>query len=319
MAGEKTKLGITKFFGAYFRYFPKLILTNLLFAVPFLLFSFLFYCLGQILNFSNVVTLSLTVIPLMPFFAGVTLVTRNMVRGDEKIPVFSLFVKGIKDNWLKFLIHGVIMYAAILISYFSIVLYANLAQQNSMFYAVMVLCIIIAVLFLFIFYNIPLMTVTFDISMKDIYKNCALMSLGELKNNLLASLGNFLLMIFCLSFLIFSGTSLWVIILTLIFTAFLVPATMSFIINYAEYNNMMTLLLSKEQKKAEIEKEMLYQKNPALKKQDEAKKFRDDFADVVIDESENGDEYIFHNGKMIKRSVLINQMKNFGDSVEEEK
>lgn len=319
MTGEKSKLGITKFFGAYFRSFPKLILTNLLFAVPFLIFFSLFYLLGQALNFLNVITLALTAIPLMPFYAGVTLVTRNMVREDKEIPVFSLLIKGIKDNWLRFLIHGVIMYAAILLSYFSITLYYNMAQSNSFFFVIMVLCIIIAVVFLFMFYNIPLMTVTFDLSMKDIYKNCALMSFGELKSNLLATAGVFLLALFCLSFLVFSGTSLIVVILTLVFTAFLVPATMSFIINYAEYKGMMTLLLTKERKKSEIEREMLYQKNPALRKQDEAKKFKDDFADVVLDESDNGDEYIFHNGKMIKRSMLINQMKEYGDSIEKKK
>ncbi|MDD5796601.1 MAG: DUF624 domain-containing protein [Oscillospiraceae bacterium] len=316
MTEVKSKLGITKFFTAYFRNFSKLIFTNVLFAVPALVFSSLCYTLGKALGFLNIITLSVSVIPLMPFFAGVTLVTRNMVRGDENVPVFSTFIRGIKENWLRFLVHGVVMYAAIMMSYFSIVLYYNLANQNSMFYAIMVLCIIISIIFVFTFFNLPLMTVTFDISMKAIYKNCVLMSLGELKSNFLAALGVFLLGIFCLSFLILSGSSLWVVILTLLFGLFLVPSSMSFIINYAEYKGMMTLLLSKEQKKAELEKEIMYQKNPALKKQEEARKFRDDFADVIIDDNGNDDEYIFHNGKMVKRSVLIKQMKAAGEVID---
>ena len=254
----------------------------------------------------------------MPLYAGVTLVTRNMVRGDEQIPLLPTFLKGIKENWLRFLIHGVVMYFALLMSYFSITLYWNIAHQNGMFYVVMVLCVIISIVFLFTFYNLPLMTVTFDMPLKNIYKNCFLMSFGELKSNLLASLGVFLLGIFCLSFLIFSGTSLWVIVLTLIFTAFLIPGTMSFIINYSEYKGMMSLLVAKEEKKAKLEKEILYQKNPALKKQEEARQFRDDFADVVIDENDNTDEYIFHNGKMVKKSVLIKQLKEAGKVIGEE-
>ncbi len=313
---EKTKLGITKFFTAYFKNFSKIIYANVIFAVPLVIFFMLFYFLGQAINFKNIIILCLTVIFVMPFYAGLTLVTRNMVRGDDYIPVFKTFLKGIKENGLIFLLHGAVLYCAILFSYFSIMLYGNLAQQNTMFYAVMILCIIVSILFLFMFFNLPLMTVTFDISIKDTYKNCALMTFGEIKNNFLALIGVFLLGIFCLSFLIVSGTALWVIILTILFVVCLVPASMSFIINYAEYKDMMNLLVSKEQRKHEIEREILYKKNPNLKKQDEARKFRDDFSDVVIDENEDGDEYIFHNGKMVKRSVLIKQMKAAGEIID---
>lgn len=314
---EKTKLGITKFLTAYFKNFVKLIYANVIFAVPLVLFFTLFYFLGQAINFTNIIILCLTVIPVMPFYAGITLVTRNMVRGDDYIPVFTTFLKGVKENGLRFLLHGVVLYCAILFSYFSISLYGNIARQNPMFYAVMIICIIVSILFLFMFFNLPLMTVTFDISIKDTYKNCALMTFGEIKNNFLAVLGVFLLGIFCLSLLIFSSTDLWVIVLTILFVVCLIPGSMSFIINYAEYKDMMNLLVSKEQKKQEIEREILYKKNPNLKKQDEARKFRDDFSDLEIDESKDGDEYIFHNGKMIKRSVLIKQLKAAGEVINE--
>lgn len=312
---EQRKLGITKFCGALFKNFPKLLLTNILFAVPFALFSVGFYFLSMNFKLYSIMIMLLTVIPVMPFFAGVTLVSRNMVRGDSQIPVFSTFLHGIKENGLKFLLHGLALYAAILFSYFSITMYANMGSQNVMFYSVMAISIIISVLFLFIFFNLPLMTVTFDLSVKDIYKNCALMSFGELKNNFLALIGVVLLGVFCLSFLLFSGTALWVIILTIVFIYLLIPAVMSFIINYAVYKDMMTLLVSKEDKKKELEKEILYKKNPNLKKQEEAQKFNEDFADIEIDETANGDEYIFHNGKMIKRSLLIKQKKEAGETL----
>lgn len=313
---SKTKLGITKFFTAYFKNFVKIMYANVIFAVPLIIFFMLFYFLGQAINFNNIIILCLTVIPVMPFYAGLTLVTRNMVRGDKYIPVFTTFLTGIKENGLKFLLHGVVLYFAILFSYFSISLYGNIASQNSIFYAVMGLCIIVSILFLFMFFNLPLMTVTFDISIKDTYKNCALMSFGEIKNNFLAAIGVFLLGIFCLSFLIVSGTAIWVVVLTILFVVCLIPASMSFIINYAEYKDMMNLLVSKEQKKQELEKEILYKKNPNLKKQEEARKFQEDFSDLEIDETKDGDEYIFHNGKMVKRSVLIKQMKAAGEIID---
>ncbi len=315
---EKQRLGITRFCGLLFKSFPKLLLTNILFAVPFALFSVAFYMLGNALHFLNIITLSLTVIPIMPFFAGVTLVTRNIVRGDKYVPVISTFFHGIKENGLKFLLHGVVLYFAIIFSYFSITMYANLGSQNVMFYSVMAISIIISLLFLFVFFNLPLMTVTFDLSIKDVYKNCALMSFGELKNNFLAAIGVLLLGVFCLSFLLFSGTALWVIILTAVFIYLLIPSVMSFIVNYAIYKDMMTLLVSKEDRKKQVEKEILYKKNPNLKKQEEAQKLKEDFSNIKIDESGNGDEYIFYNGKMIKRSLLIKQMKEAGEALGKE-
>ena len=312
---EQRKLGITKFFGALFKSFPKLLLTNILFAVPFALFSVGIYYLQFAVSFYGILILALTVIPLMPFFAGVTMVTRNLVRGDNDVPVISTFFRGIKENGLRFLLHGVALYCAIIFSYFSITLYANLGSQNVMFYSAMAISIIISVIFLFIFFNLPLMTVTFDLSIKDIYRNCGLMSFGELKNNFLSLIGVLLLGVFCLSFLMFSGTALWVIILTLVFVYLLIPSVMSFIINYAIYKGMMSLLVAKEERQKAIEKEMLYKKNPNLKKQEEAKQFNEDFADVEIDENANGDEYIFHNGKMIKRSTLIKQKKEAGETL----
>lgn len=316
---EQKKLAITKLFGVLFKNLPKLLLTNLLFAVPFAVFSILFYYLGTVLNFLNIIILSLIVIPVMPFYAGVTMVTRNILRNDKNIPVVSIFFTGIKENGLKFFIHGIVLYVAILFSYFSITLYANFGSQNPMFYSIMALSIVISIAFLFIFFNLPLMTVTFDLSLKDIYKNCALMSFGELKNNFFALLSVFLLGIFCLSFLIVSGTALWVIILTVIFVYLLIPSVASFLINYTIYKDMVSLLVAKEERKKEVEKEILYKKNPALKKQEEHKKLKEDladFADMEIDENGNGDEYIFHKGKMIKRSLLIKQMKEAGEPVE---
>ena len=78
---------------------------------------------------------------------------------------------------------------------------------------------------------------------------------------------------------------------------------------------MMSLLVSKEERQKAIEKEMLYKKNPNLKKQEEAKQINEDLADVENDENANGDEYFFHNGKMIKRSTLIKQKKEAGETL----
>ena len=71
------------------------------------------------------VILSVLLIALIfPFYSGVVLVSRNLARGDEDVKVFSDFIKGVKENFSKFLLYGVILAFVTLFSYFSISVYA---------------------------------------------------------------------------------------------------------------------------------------------------------------------------------------------------
>ena len=183
MASEKNAVALTGFFSSLFHNLPRLLLTNVLFALPFAVIFGIFFLINTLTGINSMFIYFLTIIPLFPSYAGVTQVTSHMVRGEENVDVFSNFIGGIKENLLRFLIHGVVMYAAVFISYYSIVLYLGLGSKNGMFYVPLVICILIAIFFLFMFFYVPPMTVTFDIKMKDIYKNSALMTIGELKQS----------------------------------------------------------------------------------------------------------------------------------------
>ncbi len=208
MAGKKAKFALTDFFNNLFNNFGKIVFTNLLFAVPLAVLVTAFYFLDSALKLNGYFILMLSIIPLSPFFAGVTLVTTRLARGKENVDVFKTFIEGIKNNWKRFLIHGVITYFAVIFSYFSIRLYSALISQPNadsfflvMLYVCLIISIIIAVAFLFIFFYVPSMTVTFDLSLKNIYKNSALMSFGELKHNIIATFGLFIIVLFALQFL----------------------------------------------------------------------------------------------------------------------
>ncbi|WP_440454090.1 DUF624 domain-containing protein, partial [Ruminococcus intestinalis] len=199
MAGKKAKFALTDFFNNLFNNFGKIVFTNLLFAVPLAVLVTAFYFLDSALKLNGYFILMLSIIPLSPFFAGVTLVTSRLARGKENVDVFKTFIEAIKNNWKRFLIHGVITYFAVIFSYFSIRLYSALISQPNadsfflvMLYVCLIISIIIAVAFLFIFFYVPSMTVTFDLSLKNIYKNSALMSFGELKHNIIATFGLFI-------------------------------------------------------------------------------------------------------------------------------
>ena len=104
------------------------------------------------------------------------------------------------------------------------------------------------------------MTVTFDLSLKNIYKNSALMSFGELKHNIIATFGLFVIVLFCATILIFVGntdSSIALIITTAILMFVLVPALASYVINASVYPGMYNLMTEKRKKRSKkIDKKM---------------------------------------------------------------
>ena len=319
MAKEKSSVALTNFISKLFSNTPKLLLTNLLFAVPFAVFFAIFYFINVITNIDSNFILFLTAIPLFPFYAGVTQVTSHMVRGEENVNVISNFISGIKENFLRFLVHGVVFYGAIFFSYYSIVLYSSFAKTSKVFYAFLGLCIIISIFFLFVFYYVPPMTVTFDISMKNIYRNSALMSFGELKQNFLATFGILILTFVCATVLLCCQSALALIIATILIALLILPSFLSYIINSAVYKNMYSMIVSKNEKSQAIDKKMENRRNGQFidyEEESEKPSIEQDFSDVDIDESKDGDEYIYYKGKMIKRSVLL-KLKKEAENKEE--
>lgn len=314
MANQKKTLAnsLSDLFTNLFHNFSKLMLTNLLFAVPFAVFFGIFWFINYIFGLNSNIIIFLTVIPLFPFYAGVVQITAHMIRGEENVKVFENFVLGVKENFLRFLIHGVVFYGAIFFGYSSITLYSALGKENGMFYTLLAISIIITIVFLFMFYYVPSMTVTFDISMKHIYKNSALMSFGELKSNIIATFGVLVIGLLCATILFCCYYPIAIIIATIILTLFFVPAIMSYIINSAIYKPMYRLIVNKSDNSKTIDKKIENRKKGQFFDDfsEPQPDISEDFSDIDIDESADGDEYIYYNGKMVKRSVLINHKKN---------
>lgn len=308
---ENTKLGITRFFTGYIKNFHKLIFANLLFAVPLLLFGALFYYINKVTGINLSFITFAPVIFVFPFFSGITLITREIVRGKEKISAFKLFFKGIKENALRFLVHGIVFYLAIFFCYSSVTLYFSMARTNGFFYFPFGIAVIISIAMLFILYNIPVMTVTFDLSMKNIYKNSALMAFGEIKNNFFVTLGLFLMFIAGATFFLAAPDVTAKIIVTLAFSTLIVPSTASYIMNFFVYKDMEIVIAGGDNKSKEIKKKIAEKEQKAVKKEE-----RLDFSALDLDEKKDGDEYLYFNGKMIRRRVLI-EMKKQQESADE--
>jgi hypothetical protein len=167
------------------------------------------------------------------------------------------------------------------------------------------------VLFLFAFFYLPAMTVTFDLSMKHIYKNSLLMTFGELKHNLLATFGLFVLVLVCATVLFCCTNEILLLIISAILVMFFLPSIGSYIINSAIYKEMYSMIVNSKKKTAEIDRKIENRRQGKFYDDEPQKPFvPDEFSEIDVDDTKDGDEYIFYNGKMVKRSVLLKQKQN---------
>ena len=308
---KKNTLPIAAVFTNLFHNIPRLIFTNLIFAVPLGAFTALFWFLSSLLPLSESqapLIVLLAVIPVFPFYAGVVKVTAKMTVDEEKVPVFSNFFSGVKDNFLRFLVHGLLLYVIVVFSFVSISLYMRLIASNSVFIGPLIISIIIMLLFVFMFFYVPAMTVTFDIPMRYIYKNSFLMSYGEIKKNIIGLLGVLLLLIISTTFLIACyGSPVAVVVVTIVLAALVIPAISAFIIHSAVYERMCEMITDKSVQTQAVNAvnakmvETRNKRNPVEVKDE----FMSSIKEFEVDESLSDDEYVYFNGKMMKKGVIM--------------
>lgn len=302
-SSPKETLPVAAFFSNLLHNLPRLMLTNLLFAVPAGAFSALFWLLSRLTpanSLLRVIVLLLAVIPVFPFYAGVVKVTAKMAAGEEKVPVPACFFGAVRDNLPQFLLHGAVFYAVTVFSYVSLSMYIGLIGQNLLFTAPLVITGLIILLFVFMFFYIPAMTVTYAIPVKYIYKNSLLMSYGELKNNLTALVGLFFLMVLATTCLMACyGSRVAVVIVTVILAAVFVPALAAFIIHSAVFEKMCRMI---DEKGAQTLPQADRQQDSP--QQDDSEAFRRAVRTFELDETLPDDAYVYFNGKMVRAGAV---------------
>ena len=305
MASERKKFTFENLVSIYFRKLHKIILTNLLFAVPFGIVGYLLHLIGNSLGSILSIVITTLVIPICyPLYAGVTLVTRNIGRGED-VNVFETFINGVKDNYKQFLLHSIILYFVFTIGIFSFSFYSGMAKVlGGTMYILLAAMVLIALWLLFMYLYIPLMTVTFELSEKDILKNSALMAVGELKVNFVSLFSVAILTAICATPLLFCGGNyIAILIVTIAVLGLIYPASFSLISNFFIQENMMMMITGKadlihdrkstEEKLAELKNDTMY-----------------NFSDIDVEKvKKSNDDFIFHNGKMIKRDILLQMIE----------
>jgi uncharacterized membrane protein YesL len=305
MSEERKKLTFENMVSLYFRNLHKIIFANILFVAPFALVGFVLYFLTKGLGYvPSLVLTMLTVVICYPLQAGVSKVTRNIAQG-KKVKVFTSFADSVLNNYKQFLVHSIILYFILTIGVFSFTFYSSMARLvGGTMIVLLVAMILIAVWILFMFFYIPLMTVTFELPVKDIYKNSALMAIGELKTNFATFFALMILTAICGTPVLLSGASpVLIIIMTAIMLGLFYPASYTYVSSYFIRGNMMMLLTGKGD-----------ELHPTKSAEERLKKLRqeneDELQGLDIEKvRKSKEEYIFHNGKMMKRAVVLNMLE----------
>lgn len=282
-----------QFFNIYFKKFKYILLSNILFFVYILLTAAVEYVLYALLGGLNIFVLALSIIFLNPFFAGIALVSRYIYI-DKEFSVTEAFFRGVKENWKKSLIHGIILYAVFIVSYLSISMYYSGTKVSSLFWVPLIITAVIALFVLFSSYYANIMTVTMDIRLRDIYRNCALFSFGEIKNNLLTTVALLIFSAIIFTICIIAFDPILLLIIGAVLTALIIPSTVQYIITFYVYDDMVAVL------DKSLKDDGSNKKNTA----DKISLDNDDLEEISKFVPEGEDEYIFHNGRMIKRSIV---------------
>lgn len=310
MESERKRLRFEVLLERYFTNFHRILLTNLLFAVPSAVVFAAIYFLNTALFNGGIVTpvAMLAIIPLFPFFSGVVMVCRNIARGDSDVAVVKTFFTAVKSNFWQFLLHGVLIYLAAALSFLAISFYISIVKVSWFFYVLLFFALIIALFMLYTAFYIPLMSITYDLPLKYVYKNSFLMSFGEFKNNLFATLALAVVFGICFTATAFLGSETVLLIVMAALWALFVPATCAFMIVFFIYDGMTSIIRDKEELSRElsdsIEKSMS-QQNAGQASQT----LEEDFSDLDPATLKDTDDYIFYKGRMVKQSTLLRKIK----------
>lgn len=262
--------------------FGKLMLANLLFcafAIPILVLMFVFnsFVVGITRNWmiANFVTFLPFILLFYPL-AGLTYLTQCFIR---RKPVFVAtdFFRVIKETWKVCTIHAIVSYFVGFSLVNSLTYYLGEAANNSFMLFFVVFCLVAIVLYFSAQYYIMQMIVCMDLPYINILKNGIFFVLAGIIRNILVTLVLGAVWYFVVTFFTFAeGVFFGVLILLCGF-----PAISSYTCNFVTYEYLYGYLIQ-----------------PALKK-----KMEEDAVRLAEEEANQvKSEYIFENGRLIKRS-----------------
>lgn len=275
----------------FFTKLPKLLLAELMFVLPLSISVGAFALIGTLLGFNNILIWGLGIIPTFPLYAGLTMIIRKISVEKADINIFKVFFTAVKDNFKRFLIHGLYTYAIISCSFFAILYYYSLAKTDITFGYILTLYVIFIFILICTLFYLPIMTVTYELKLSDIYKNSFLLVFGKILKNLIT---------FALILIISAATFLAILYSEGVFLVISIALT---ILLYPLITSYITItLISKPLQDSvgsfvDIDDEFDSQEEAKIEQQ-------------AIENANATDDYVFVNGRMVKNTNKINSDNN---------
>ncbi len=180
---------------------------------------------------------------------GATYILRSMVRG-EPVFLFSDYFYAVKRNFKQGFWLGLIDVIIISLLFFDLAYFWNMVGSfwlNVGFYAVCAMMI----LYFFMRFYLYLMLVTFDLSLKKLFKNALIFTTLGIKRNLMATLGMIILVAF--NVVLMAVMAPINIVLPFIMPAFYLLSFCAFCSTYAAYPVIERYMIEPYENKAEEE------------------------------------------------------------------
>lgn len=192
------------FFELFFGHFSKLVTVNFVYFITMLP---LFFGIMLSINFSqwpfkftgDIVGMILIVVSIFtsfPMTAGFTFVIRNMQRREHAWIIRDMF-KHAKANYKKAAINGAVQLVVYFLMYVAYITYRYNIGGTTGFMLSWII-VMISIIFIWMQYYMNLMIVTFDLTLKQIYKNALIFAIAKLPANLLITVICIALIFLCM-------------------------------------------------------------------------------------------------------------------------
>ncbi len=284
------------FFKLYFLNFKTMFLGNVFFSVPLIICGGIVYGISLFIRQSENLWFLGLIIPLVyPFFSGVTQITKDVVNSRQKsVSAWQSFRKGLKNNYKYFILYGILLYLAFIISYYSLIFYYRMAVAEKLFYIPLFVAVIITLFVIFMSFSLPILTVTLNLELRHYFKNAALMAIGELPMNLYVLVTTCMLISACFTVSVMTPYAVTGFIVIGVTLFLVLPTGISYCSVYRLYPKIEDVFAL-----AEREKNQNFPIKPVAVVPTD-----DDGNPISVDNNSNSDDYVFVNGMMIKKSQI---------------
>ena len=189
------KHGVIVFFEIFFRKFQKLVNLNVIYFL---------FCLP--------------IVTIGPATAGFTYVLRNFSREQHSF-VWMDFIDAFRANWKQSVVVSIVDAIMIYLAVLNFGFYNSMAggEHSLIGYILLIAFVIILILYLFMHYYIYMVLVTFDLKMKDVFRNSFILGvLGIPRNLLITVISALILLVFFTQYWIVAIFFVPVIVLSLL-------------------------------------------------------------------------------------------------------